>query len=504
MIYHAINLINNCKNQDLTRTQDIAVESILKFKTPNTKFVGILDPGCTTVFEFDEVCNLNRTFKTDEGKNLPYVRDYFEILSLLSNDDDWIGFTNSDIIIKSEELYMKLSELSSKVDAVLLNRDEIKTKEVPSSLKDFLNSVSSQNPFDGRDGFFIKKYVWDQIKSDFGDYVVSQPYWDIALQEAINKSFKSLTLNNMILHYFHPKRWFRHSPMAKYNKEIYDKSHPHNDLPLISVIVTVYNKEKYIEETLFTVDRQITKGKFEYEVIIIDDCSNDSSSQIIKDFKWDNASIKNIKVLSNKINEGVSDSYLRGLKESEGDYIVPLDGDDLLTRYSLFFRFEAIKGQEENKWATGQQLVIKDDGGFVVGKEFNRKLEPKNKREFLSAYLSGNFHIPASSVIFKKELLDKIHWIEGMKSSQDFALHIQLGLEDEIPFYFDNYVTIYRYHPDGSEDSLYQSSIKSGQKIRDFKTIYKETQYKLNKEEKELFKSWITKWEKLYQESLTS
>ena len=98
---------------------------------------------------------------------------------------------------------------------------------------------------------------------------------------------------------------------------------------LFSIIVPVYNVEKYIEKCLSSLKRQI---KFdEYEVIVVNDGSKDGSEEIVRHFC---DTYDNFKLINQK-NGGLSDARNTGVKNSKGDYIIFLDGDDFFSENAL-------------------------------------------------------------------------------------------------------------------------------------------------------------------------
>ena len=100
---------------------------------------------------------------------------------------------------------------------------------------------------------------------------------------------------------------------------------------LFSIIIPVHNSEKYLTESLKSIFNQDFSKK-KYEIIIVNDCSTDASGQIINNFK---RKFKNIKVINNKKNKRVSYSRNIGIKNAKGKYIIFVDSDDQLKRYSL-------------------------------------------------------------------------------------------------------------------------------------------------------------------------
>ncbi|KUJ62544.1 hypothetical protein AR687_06835 [Flavobacteriaceae bacterium CRH] len=88
-----------------------------------------------------------------------------------------------------------------------------------------------------------------------------------------------------------------------------------------SIIIPVYNVEDYLNQCL---DSIVCQTYSNYEIVLVNDGSTDSSFQICQKYQKDFLKIK----LINKENGGLSDARNQGLKESEGDYIIFTDSDD--------------------------------------------------------------------------------------------------------------------------------------------------------------------------------
>lgn len=98
---------------------------------------------------------------------------------------------------------------------------------------------------------------------------------------------------------------------------------------MVSIILPVYNAEKFIYYTLESIFAQTYK---DIELIIVDDCSTDNSLALIESFnktkQWGGV----IKIVKNETNLGPGKSRDIGIQESRGDYIFFIDGDDLLRK----------------------------------------------------------------------------------------------------------------------------------------------------------------------------
>ena len=87
-------------------------------------------------------------------------------------------------------------------------------------------------------------------------------------------------------------------------------------MPKFSIIIPVYNVEKYLKKCLDSVFNQTYK---DYEVIVVNDGTKDNSMDIVKDYA--------VKVINQK-NQGLSAARNAGVKKATGDYLIFLDSDD--------------------------------------------------------------------------------------------------------------------------------------------------------------------------------
>ena len=95
------------------------------------------------------------------------------------------------------------------------------------------------------------------------------------------------------------------------------------DFGLVSIITPNYNSEKYIRETIESVQAQTYTN---WEMLVIDDCSTDGSLKILKELSEKDSRVK---ILLNKRNSGAAVSRNYGLREAKGKWIAFLDSDDL-------------------------------------------------------------------------------------------------------------------------------------------------------------------------------
>lgn len=195
----------------------------------------------------------------------------------------------------------------------------------------------------------------------------------------------------------------------------------------ISIIIPVYNVEKYIKKCL---DSVLNQSNSKIQIIIINDGSTDNSHEIIEKYLEKH---KNIIYIQQK-NQGAAVARNTGLKYVKGEYVMFLDSDDYLERNSLHNLYKYIKNMnseiivfgyrkiweegsqilfdklndkfEENKIYNGQfiaeNMMIENVMGYCCDKIFNFQYIINNPLEFKSYSCLEDF-LPIFKQIYKAE-----------------------------------------------------------------------------------------------------
>jgi len=129
---------------------------------------------------------------------------------------------------------------------------------------------------------------------------------------------------------------------------------------MISVIVPVYNGERFIGRCLRSLLHQ-TLSKEKYEIIVINDASEDKTAYALELFKED------IKIINNEKNLGLPASLNHGIASSNSEFIVRVDSDDYVSIHFLEILFEFL---HQNKYmhATSCDYVLVDDNEKVLSR----------------------------------------------------------------------------------------------------------------------------------------
>ena len=103
----------------------------------------------------------------------------------------------------------------------------------------------------------------------------------------------------------------------------------------VSIIIPIYNVAKYVTACLNSVFNQTYK---DLEVILIDDCGQDNSMEIVHNFVESHPQPFPIRILYHKQNRGLSAARNTGISAAEGDFIYFLDSDDTIASNCIEYR----------------------------------------------------------------------------------------------------------------------------------------------------------------------
>lgn len=216
----------------------------------------------------------------------------------------------------------------------------------------------------------------------------------------------------------------------------------------ISIIMPAYNAEKYIK---YSIESVINQSYSNWELLVIDDGSKDDTIAIVEGFIKNN---KNIYLIKNEVNMGVSATRNKGIDRASGNWIGFLDSDDIWDIYKLEKQIETAKAQSAKFVFSGVSYInekgIPYPGTFEVPKtvDFNE--------------LKKHNVISCSSVILKKELLGEIR-MENDDMHEDYAFWLRILKLGEVALGINEPLLIYRI----------SRKSKSGNKVKTIAMTYK-------------------------------
>ena len=174
---------------------------------------------------------------------------------------------------------------------------------------------------------------------------------------------------------------------------------------LVSVIVPVYNVEKYLKKC---VDSILNSDYKNIEIILVDDGSKDQSGTICDDYK---ESYNNIKVIHKK-NGGLSSARNAGIEVSEGEYILFIDSDDYITEKFVGHLVDTMNKYDVDVVQGSYEKIDEKERSLYIPKIENKSYH--SKEDILEAFfIKKNILVVACGKLYKKDLCKNISFKEG-------------------------------------------------------------------------------------------
>lgn len=203
--------------------------------------------------------------------------------------------------------------------------------------------------------------------------------------------------------------------------------------PLVSVVTLIWNHEKWLDDCIGSMVGQQTD--FEYEILLCEDCSTDSSRHICQD--WQARHPDKIRILYGERNLGVWKNNALGMREARGKYVASLEGDDYWT--------DPCKLQK--------QVSLMKSGGYRAVVALNDVLnERTGKLESLrfpvrSELVLGDFRFPyyhTSTYLYEKILQEEMQpYFKHVKAYDTVFIRLALSLAGRIGI-LNEKVSVYR------------------------------------------------------------
>lgn len=183
----------------------------------------------------------------------------------------------------------------------------------------------------------------------------------------------------------------------------------------ISVIMPVYNGEKYLNEAIDSIIYQTFR---DFELIIIDDASTDNTSNIIKSYNDDR-----IVFIKNNENLGIAKTLNKGIEIAKGKYIARMDADDISYKHRLDIQYKFMEDNTEVGMCGSSVEMFSE-------KDNNIKLHecPTNYEE-IKVLQIFNTAFAHPTVMIRKNILDKynLRYDEFYEGMEDYELWTRMS-----------------------------------------------------------------------------
>lgn len=204
--------------------------------------------------------------------------------------------------------------------------------------------------------------------------------------------------------------------------------------PEISVIMSVYNGETYLEEAIESIRRQTFEN---WELIVINDCSTDSTGEILKNFA---AKDERIKVHPNEVNLRLPTSLNKAISLCTGKYIARMDADDICLPDRLEKQYKFMEENSDVSLSSCRFMTVKN-GVYMSGGAGGRC-----DNESLRAMLLVSNPILHPGVIAKAEVMKKFNYDTTLTCTEDLELWTRMVMGNQKIEILPECLLIYRLH----------------------------------------------------------
>jgi glycosyltransferase involved in cell wall biosynthesis len=222
--------------------------------------------------------------------------------------------------------------------------------------------------------------------------------------------------------------------------------------PRVSIVIPAYNMERFIQETLYTVESQTYQN---WELLVVDDCSQDRTAEIVQAFAAAHPD-RRVRLLHHEQNKGLAGTRNTGVRHAHGEYIALLDADDLWSETFLETMLATLREQQADiaycpveMFADGAEQVSGLWG--PTGEELATFPASLYRRNFLSS----------SAVLIRHSVFTQIGMFdERIRACEDYDFWLRAATAELHFIYVTDILGRYRQHPSSlkrNEKSLYET-----------------------------------------------
>lgn len=201
---------------------------------------------------------------------------------------------------------------------------------------------------------------------------------------------------------------------------------------MISIIVPIYNVEKYL---VACVDSILNSTYRDIEVILVDDGATDNSGAICDQYATRDERIKVV----HKVNGGLSDARNAGMKVATGDYILFVDGDDMIHCQMVEVLKAAIDSGDYDFSMVCARKVAEDEISVSEASKVDPTLVERAERQIVTAndFFSGlcvlNYHYHVAwNKLYKRSLIEDMQFVSIISEDMEWNNRVSLRMKNAI------------------------------------------------------------------------
>jgi glycosyltransferase involved in cell wall biosynthesis len=203
------------------------------------------------------------------------------------------------------------------------------------------------------------------------------------------------------------------------------------DGPLVSVVIPCHNQARFVGDAIGSVLAQTYRN---FEVVVVDDGSVDEPAKIVERF--------GVRCVRQE-RRGPSAARNTGFRLTTGDYVVFLDGDNMLQPHALEANFHGFEDHPESAFVGGRYTYIDELG---ARRPSNTLPDPKTPNDHYAALLAANYFGSPDNVMFRRSVLDVVGLFDSsVDGLEDYDLYLRIA-KDYPVYYHGVTVSAYRVH----------------------------------------------------------
>jgi cellulose synthase/poly-beta-1,6-N-acetylglucosamine synthase-like glycosyltransferase len=199
-------------------------------------------------------------------------------------------------------------------------------------------------------------------------------------------------------------------------RKLHAKPKPFNDEPPVSVVIPVYNKVRYVADTINAALGLDYKNK---EIIVVNDGSTDGSLGVCKKFEGKGL----IKLINISKNGGKANALNAGIRSANGEYILTMDGDSDITSDSL----RRMMGYFEDKTIGAVAGMVRTKGERTLLERFQfLEYFQQAFQRLIQGFFKSVLVLPGPISLFRKSAIKDVGWFDNSTIVEDWDMTMKL------------------------------------------------------------------------------
>ena len=207
---------------------------------------------------------------------------------------------------------------------------------------------------------------------------------------------------------------------------------------IVSVIITTYNRARYLPQSIDSVLRQ---GYQNIEIVVVDDGSTDNTKEVLQQYP-------EVKYVYQS-NQGISAARNTGIDNSIGECLVFLDADDWFFDNSLNVSVAVLEAHPQAAFVYGTYRTVNDDGE-IIPENFDNQDFPGNPYLHL---LQNNFIAMHATVLYRRWVFDFFRYDCNLRASEDYDMYLKIARTYPI-IHHPHVIAAYRRHAENMSGNI--------------------------------------------------